>query len=258
MEALSGRTYSLFEENTYFEYIADQVDRFAGQLGGERALDLLLAKLIDRNGPAGENAEFERLFAPVSARLAARHTSQLAAFLAGRNPADDDDEIFLISARGYHLRMMSIEVMNRVLFADFSATRHKVAILAHCLRDFRAADCQFEAGDVDHVCLGCTGECQINQAGLLFDQYPGWHLNISQDLDLEKVFNAARRKYDDIGLLGVACVPELYQGMLLSRQMGIPCQGLPLNYNRCRRWLGEAQPTSFNLEQLRRMVQTTA
>jgi hypothetical protein len=68
--------------------------------------------------------------------------------------------------------------------------------------------------------------------------------------DLEKVFETARQRYENAALLGVACVPELYQGMSLSRRMSIPAQGILLNYNLCRRWMGTAHPTSFNLKQL--------
>ena len=68
------------------------------------------------------------------------------------------------------------------------------------------------------------------------------------------VFNKARRLYKDIGLIGVACIPELYEGMVLSRKMKIPAQGIPLNYNRCSRWMGKAHYTDFNLGQLQALV----
>jgi len=248
---MAGRTYSLTEGNEYYEYIAGQVDKLIAAGYELEKLDTLLNELIKHESPISDKHErFETLFAPISAKLSANFTSQLPAFLENLSPEHSDQEIFFISERGYHLRMIHIEVMNRVMQKDFLKAKNKVVILPHCLRDFRADDCQFESGDVDYVCLGCTEECLIHKADSSFDPYPVYHLYISVDRDLEKVFNLARQRYEDAALLGVACVPELYQGMRLSRKMGIPAQGVLLNYNRCRRWMGKAHPTSFNLKQL--------
>jgi cupin fold WbuC family metalloprotein len=248
---LAGRTYSLTEGNEYYEYIAEQVDKLIAKGYDLETLDTLINELVKDVSPTSDKHEpFEALFAPISTKLSIAFTSQLPSFLKTLSPEDSDQEILSISERGYHLRMLHIEVMNRVMQKDFLAAKNKVVILPHCLRDFRADDCQFEAGDVDYVCLGCTEECLINKTGSSLKPYPGYHLYISIERDLEKVFNLARQRYEDAALLGVACVPELYQGMRLSKKMGIPAQGVLLNYNRCRRWMGKAYPTSFNLKQL--------
>ena len=249
---LAGRTYSLTEGNEYYEYIAEQVDKLISAGYELETLDTtLLNELINHVSPIPDKYEaFETLFTPISTKLSTAFTSQLPAFLKTLSPDHSDHEIFSISERGYHLRMLHIEVMNRVMQKDFLEARNKVVILPHCLRDFRAGDCQFEAGDVDYICLGCTEECLIHKTGSSFNPYPGYHLYISMERDLEKTFNLARQHYEDAALLGVACVPELYKGMRLSRKMGIPAQGILLNYNRCRRWMGKAHPTSFNLKQL--------
>jgi hypothetical protein len=248
---LTGRTYSLTEGNEYYEYIAEQVDKLISKGYELEELDTLINELINHVSPISDKHEaFEALFAPISAKLSLAFTSQLPAFLKTLSPEHSDQEIFFISERGYHLRMLHIEIMNRVMQKDFLGAKNKVVILPHCLRDFRADDCQFEEGDVDYVCIGCTEECLINKTGSSLKPYPGYHLYISIERDLEKVFNLARQLYEDVALLGVACVPELYQGMRLSKKMGIPAQGILLNYNRCRRWMGKAHSTSFNLPQL--------
>jgi hypothetical protein len=248
---LTGRTYSLTEGNEYYEYIAEQVDKLISKGYDLESLDALINERIKDASPISDMHEpFEVLFAPISAKLSIAFTSQLPAFLKNLSPEHSNQEIFSISERGYHLRMLHIEVMNRVMQKGFFKAKNKVVILPHCLRDFRADDCQFEAGDVDYVCRGCTEECLINRTGSALKPYPGFHLYISIERDLEKVFNLARQCYEDVALLGVACVPELYQGMRLSRKMGIPAQGILLNYNRCRRWMGKAHPTSFNVKQL--------
>lgn len=257
MEQANGRSYSLPEGDEYFSYVAGQVDILCAKPGGLARLDALLTNLITSGRPAEEGPrEFELVFAGISALMSSAYTPQLPAFLA-TVPADHDDfRTFGITARGYHLRMLHIEVMNRVMREDYRRAAHKVVILPHCLRDFRDEYCRFEPGDVDYLCGHCTEDCLINQTGSMLTRYPDYHLYISQNLDLEEVFALARKKYGDTGLLGVACVPELHEGMLLSRKMGIPAQGVLLNYNRCRRWTGAANFTSFNLAQLIKVIET--
>jgi len=57
------------------------------------------------------------------------------------------------------------------------------------------------------------------------------------------------------GALGIACVPELAMGMRLCIRLGIAPIGIPLDANRCARWMGKAQETSFNLRQLEDLLE---
>lgn len=282
MDKVEGRTYSL--DGGYYPFIAEQVDKLAEAVGGLDMLDKLLSGQVASETPAGtwgqrikafcgsktnvsvaQNAgssqntpgkkeEFEELFSHISSRISTLYTPQLGEFISNLPHKHDNHDIFAISIRGYHLRMLHIEVLNRLMRDNFGGKAHKIVILPHCLRDFRADECRFVPGDVDHVCKGCTGECFINRTRIFLKSYPGYHLYISQITDLDKLFTLARKRYGDIGLLGVACVPELYEGIALARKMGIPALGVPLNYNRCSRWLGEAQYTNFNLEQLKKII----
>ena len=253
--APTGRTYSLPEGDAYFKYIAEQVDKLIPQIGDLGSLDTLLTELISNASPmAGKHESFEILFASISAEISVSFTPQLDAFLKTLSPEHPDHDIFSISERGYHLRMLHIEVINRIMRNGFLKAKNKVVILPHCLRDFRAENCQYEPGDVDYVCLGCTDECLVKITGTSLSPHPGYHLYISVERDLEKVFETALQRYENAALLGVACLPELYQGMSLSRRMGIPAQGVLLNYNLCRRWMGTAHPTSFNLKQLMKVT----
>jgi hypothetical protein len=43
-------------------------------------------------------------------------------------------------------------------------------------------------------------------------------------------------------------------GMRLCLHTGIPPVGIPLNANRCARWMDQAHETSFSLEQLEELL----
>ena len=196
MDKIEGRTYSLPEDSGYYLYIARQVDKLLAKTGGLVHLDKLLCKLVSTESPAKEkHTKFESIFAQISSQMSTLYTPALPEFLATLPPKHENQEILGISVRGYHLRMLHIEVLNRLMRQDFIEAEHKVLLLPHCLRDFRADECQFQPGEVDYVCLGCTEECQINQTGILLQNYPNYHLFVSKNMNLEEVFELARQRY---------------------------------------------------------------
>ncbi len=148
--------------------------------------------------------------------------------------------------------MLEIELVNRIYREKFKAAQFKFALLAHCLRDFRPG-CRSVPGDMEAVCQGCTEDCLIHLGGVLLRRY-GIEPYISVERDQEKLFPRLKEEHPSIGALGVACVPELARGMRLCLSTGIFPVGIPLDANRCARWMSQANETSFNLEQLEELL----
>jgi hypothetical protein len=48
--------------------------------------------------------------------------------------------------------------------------------------------------------------------------------------------------------MGIACMVELVWGMRLCMKAGLPVVGIPLNANRCGRWMDGFYNTSVDLE----------
>jgi hypothetical protein len=84
----------------------------------------------------------------------------------------------------------------------------------------------------------------------------GCHTYISVSMDHRRLFKRLKREHPDMGVLGIACVPELVAGLRLCEGIGIPAVGVPLDANRCSRWFGQCLETSFNLEELERLTKT--
>jgi hypothetical protein len=153
----------------------------------------------------------------------------------------------------YHRYMVEIELVNRIHREAFTASKYKFALIAHCLRDFRP-DCRAEPGNIEAVCRGCTDECLVNLASVLLRKF-GIDPYISIEIEQEKLFKQLKQEHASIGALGIACVPELAMGMRLCISLGIPPVGIPLDANRCARWMSKAHETSFNLDQLEFLLQ---
>jgi hypothetical protein len=70
------------------------------------------------------------------------------------------------------------------------------------------------------------------------------------------LFRELKDKEGGLGVMGIACVPELVRGMRMCVKLGVPVVGVPLNANRCSRWMGEYRPTSVELKEVLRFVQS--
>ncbi|MFH0758510.1 MAG: DUF116 domain-containing protein [Bacteroidota bacterium] len=56
------------------------------------------------------------------------------------------------------------------------------------------------------------------------------------------------------GVLGIACMVELVMGMRKCLKAQLPVVGIPLNANRCPRWMDRFHETSFDLNALEELL----
>jgi hypothetical protein len=148
----------------------------------------------------------------------------------------------------YHLYMLEIELINRINKENFKKCEHKIALLPYCLQDFQNG-CKSTRGDIDYICKGCSGKCFINRASRILrnnDITP--YIWMSSSIKAFPKLLKARPQ--SIGILGIACIPELVWGMRMCMHLGIPVVGMPLDANRCMRWMGKFHENSVNLEKL--------
>ena len=152
------------------------------------------------------------------------------------------------SSDQYLLYLLEIELTNRIYIKQFLSSKKKLAFLPHCIRDF-SKECQSEPDEIDNLCKACSKRCTINSLSRLLkksDIIP----YIWLQADLKKIFNTYKNLDNGIGVLGIACIPELTFGMRFCRKYKVPVIGIPLDANRCRRWMGDFYENSVNFKQL--------
>jgi len=182
----------------------------------------------------------------------APHTTLVKAHLRELSLLKRWDATLFTSEEQYHLYMLMIELANRAWGEAFRSAKRKVAFLPYCLRDLNAA-CKSGPGELDYVCKGCSKDCFVNSVSTLLrgaNVEPYIWMNAS----LKKLLKDLQNREESLGVLGVACVPELFRGMRMCIGLKIPVVGIPLNANRCMRWMGAFHPTSVDLEELRKLV----
>ena len=259
---VQGKTYSLFAEGDdsehYYSEIKRLADVFLQRLPDERRLLGLIQKVgarpfllgLQTTGADRKTLQFVRETLRQSLSIYTRNVSSHLKTLPIEKRIDTT---LATTEEKYHLYMLEIELVNRIYREEFKRSEYKFALIAHCLRDFRP-ECRSEEGDIEAVCRGCTEDCFVHLGSVLLEKY-GIKPYISVEMEQERLFRKLKQEHPSIGALGIACIPELATGMRLCIRTGIPPVGIPLNANRCARWMYQAHETSFNLEQLEELLQ---
>ena len=254
---VQGKTYSLFAEgedsDQYYAEIRRLAEMFLQRCPDENRLLGLIQREnkkpfrldLKTTGADRETLQFVR---ETLKRSLSKYTQNVSNHLKTLPLAKRSDSTLATKEEKYHLYMLEIELVNRIYKEQFKRSEYKFAPMAHCLRDFRP-ECRSVKGDIEAVCRGCTDDCFIRLGSVLLEKY-GIKPYISVEMDQEKLFRKLKHEHPSIGALGIACIPELAMGMRLCIRIGIPPVGIPLNANRCARWMSQAHETSFNLEQL--------
>ncbi|MEJ2071154.1 MAG: DUF116 domain-containing protein [Syntrophobacterales bacterium] len=258
---VQGKTYSLFAKDDdsegYFATIKRLADGFLRRYPDEKRLLGLIQQMGKRQFLSGLTAtkadrKIHQFIRETLRQSLSIYTQNVADHLKSLPWAKRSDTTLTTPEEQYHLYMLEIELVNRIYKEEFQGAAYKFALIAHCLRDFRP-ECQSVEGDIEAVCQGCTEDCLIHLGSVLLEKY-GIKPYISVEMDQERLFRKLKREHPSIGALGIACIPELAMGMRLCLRTGIPPVGIPLNANRCARWMSQAQETSFNLAQLEELL----
>ena len=258
---VQGKTYSLFAKGNdsehYYAEIKRLADVFLRRGPDEKRLLGLIQKVGERpwllglkaTGSDRKTLQFVRETLRQSLSI---YTRKVSDHLKSLPYAKRVDSTLATKEEKYHLYMLEIELVNRIYREEFKRSEYKFALIAHCLRDFRPG-CRSVKGDIEAVCRGCTEDCFIHLGSVILEKY-GIKPYISIEMEQERLFRRLKQEHPSIGALGIACIPELALGMRLCIRTGIPAVGIPLNANRCARWMSQAHETSFNLEQLEELL----
>ena len=257
-----GKTYSLYSGKTgngqYYTLIRKLINLFLQRCPDEREL-LRQIQHAGGKSPLVKRLSGKQVNKPLIAFIKSTLQESLSVYTTGvkqhlKNiPLKQKlDPIIRTKEHQYHLYMIEIELVNRIYKKAFKNSDYKFALIAHCLRDFRP-ECKSVSGEYESVCKGCTKDCYIHLGNILLKKYD-IHPYISVSTDLDKIFEQIKSDHGNIGALGIACVPELAMGMKLCIKLGITPVGIPLDANRCARWMKKAHENSFNIKELEKLL----
>ena len=259
--SFEGKTYSLRLASTnsdgYYDTLRHLTDDLLQSFPAEQAL-LCKIRLLGKQKRAlrrilegDENSPDTRLLRALHDALHP-FTSGVRSHLRSLRGFDRWNRTLTMSQEQYHLAMIEVELVNRVYAAQFRSCKKKFAFLPHCLRDLNA-ECRSAQRDIDYVCKGCSEVCNVNRVSKTLRLH-GVKPYIWMTADLSALFRKVRKEGDSIGVLGIACVPELVRGMRMCLKHDVPVVGIPLDANRCARWWGEFHWSTVNVAKLENLL----
>jgi uncharacterized protein len=151
----------------------------------------------------------------------------------------------------YHLGMLGTELLNRAYRQRFLSTPRKVVILPPCMKAQSDTACKALATPFGAKCQNCTPTCRVHQITRLgekrgFDVYM-----IPEEL---RVFTGGGGK-SGFGVVGVSCALTNWSGGWDTDAMGIPAQGVLLDYVGCKyHWDEIGIPTDTNIIKIQEVV----
>ena len=259
---LQGKTYSLHgsapNSDGYYDKVAELANMLLKQIPDIR---LLLTKIqtlsrsrlrLRRIARDETDHSLDRFLIKTLRNELALYTSSVASHLRGLSTFKRWDRTLATSEEQYHLYMLEIELVNRLYREKFHGCARKLAFLPHCLRDL-TADCRAAQRDLDYVCKGCSVDCNVNRTTKSLRRH-GVKPYIWMTANLRALFKRLKTEENSLGVLGIACIPELVRGMRLCLKFNVPVVGIPLDANRCARWWGEFHWNMVNADELENLL----
>ena len=257
---VAGKTYSLYGQgpssDEYFAQVAVVLDACLERVPDPATLLTELAAAASsvrrlRRGARRMDSVVGFACAEAERRLG-EYFLDLRAHRASLSLTDRCSKTLTMSREQYLLCAIEIALRNRINATSFAACRERLAFLPHCLRDLDAT-CGAKHRGLDTVCMACSQGCYLNEVSRVLRRHRV-RPYIWMSASLSRLLREQGKAPGALGILGIACIPELMAGMRLCARAGVPVLGLPLDANRCARWLGEFRQNTVNLGALERLL----
>jgi hypothetical protein len=187
-----------------------------------------------------------------------RYTPNVDQFLTETHPHYRwrEDAIFCGRRRvEYHLNMVGTQILNRAFRDAFLSTGRKVVLAPPCMRARPDSVCQARSTPFGDHCAGCTPGCRVHQLTKLGEKHGFGVLIMPHELSVFSSGAVEPMEGDTVGIVGVSCPLTNASGGWETKDLGIPAQGVLLDYCGCLwHWHKEGIPTDINFHQLLKVL----
>jgi hypothetical protein len=260
-EQLTGRTYSLYSIDNNTEIYFSLVKKYSSDLCRLYGNDL--KKLLDDLRLASRSRKkfstwinnIKDIDTDTMLKSFSTFIPGLDSHLKSLKALDKYESVLGLKDYQYYTAMIEIDITNRLNISAFMKSEYKLALLPHCLHDLEK-DCMAVSDGFENVCRRCSKACYVRKLNDLLNQ-ENIHPYIWRNRTLKSMFKQLYKTYSSVGVLGIACIPELIHGTRRCFAAGIPAVGIPINANLCRRWMGEFYPNSVSLSELEMLIKNS-
>ena len=251
-----GKTYSLYgnslSSDSYFELISNLANKFLEKISNVKELLTLIQNASKQKRLLKNNQDYlSQIICELNENLSI-YSEPVKEHLRNLSVLQRFEKIKTLSVEQYHLFMLEIELTNRLNKKEFLECELKYAFLPHCMRDF-SQECMSAPDDLDYVCKACSKICSVNEMSRLFRKNK-IKPYLWMEADLKKLFRNLNHENKKVGVFGVACIPELINGMRMCQKVNVPVIGFQLDANRCQRWMGQFNENTVNIKKLEKLL----
>lgn len=197
--------------------------------------------------------DFADWFENRSRIILGQYTTNLAGFLSEKLVQHrwKEDIVFCSRRRvEYHLNMVGAELMNQGFRERFLDTDRKVILLPICMRE-KKEECRATETNDGIICTNCSSTCRVCQLSRLGEKN---HFTVYIIPHESSDFPRSRYK-NDLGIIGVACVPNLLSGGWKATSLGMEAQCVLLNYCGCKNhWHDSGIVTDIDMARLKQLL----
>jgi len=191
-------------------------------------------------------------------RMLGRYTPNVERFLANEwseNNGRDDMVLRGHKRVEYHLNMVGTEWLNRAFRPAFQAAPQKMVIAPPCMRRKSDDECKAQANEAGlSICQNCAPDCRVNQLTRLGEKR-GFKVYLIPDELVSLATQAVGRTEQAVGVVGISCVLTNAPGGWEAQSVGLPAQGLLLDYCGCSyHWDDQGFPTDTNFNKLLKLL----
>jgi hypothetical protein len=215
---------------------------------------------------AATNREILRLvlafavrFEATSQRLLGPYTQAVDGFLERQLGGDAGEHVARRSRRRveYHLNMVGAELLNRAWRDGFLARRHHVVMMPLCtrLRDESACAAKHDASSLS--CSHCAIGCAVSTVTRLTDSSGAETVCVTHGASSLQYLESLALMAGDVGIVEIACAPDLLASGWRARAKGFMAQCVLLNESSCDSWQTTPTSSSCDLKELARVLDRT-
>jgi len=261
-EKIIGKTYSLYGRDDSTDLFYEELNNFVKTILNQFNHDTKLLEFIRKNSlhkrrlkkvikTMLENSFLREILIGAES-IFSKYFTGIDLYLKNLPLSKKCGSTLNTSREQYLLYMIEIELVNRLNKESFNLSETKYAFLPHCLHD-QEMECLSVSDGTDYVCKNCSKNCSINRVSKMMRSH---HIKayIWREANLKKVFRLAIANGHSVGAFGVACIPELINGLRLCAKYDVPAIGVPLDANRCKRWMGDFYPNSVNEKKIHSLL----
>ena len=171
-------------------------------------------------------------------------------FISGADDSYKNREDILYCTKGkiqYYFNMVCSQIMNEVYKERFLSCKYKKVFVPACMKQ-QEKPCAAINSKFGYKCRQCNCNCNVNKINMLVKKASVEVCIIPHETIINTL---SKTEKDEIGIIGIACVPNLMSGGWKALRLGFIPQCVLLDSCGCKKhWLKQGKMTEINMVEL--------